>query len=275
MRIGIVVNEAKDDANKYTRLLCKIVEEYDMHAMVMTNSDCSEIDVVMSLGGDGTLIRAAKMGALYDRPVVGVNLGRLGYLAQIDKDDIRNCVGRIARGDYKLCERMILDVEIQKEEQIVAKDVAINDVVVSRGSMSRGIRISSYVDDTKLNEYFADGVIIATPLGSTAYSLSAGGCVVDADAKVILVTPICPHSLSVRPYIASAKREIKLTVDLKGENVGVVVVDGGSSWDIGKKDVVLIRESERVVKLISFRDTNCFYRLGTENQKKIIRSEWE
>lgn len=262
MRIGIVVNEAKDDADKYTKLLCDTVEGYGMHAVVMTNSDCRDVDVVISIGGDGTLIRTAKMGALYNKPVVGVNLGRLGYLAQIDKDDIRNCVGRMARGDYKLCERMILDVEIQKEGEVVAKDVAINDVVVSRGSISRGIRISSYVDDAKLNEYFADGVIVATPIGSTAYSLSAGGCVVDADAKVMLVTPICPHSLSVRPYIASAKREIKLTVDLKGDNVGVLVVDGGSSWNIGTRDVVLIRESERVVKLISFRDVNCFCRLG-------------
>lgn len=262
MKIGIVVNRAKDCASKYTKILYNVIKEHDMHAIEMTDKDFSNVDVVMSVGGDGTLIRAAKMGFMNDIPVVGVNLGRLGYLAQIDKDDIERYVGRMACGDYKLYEMMLLDVVLKRGERIIAQDIAINDVVLSRGSVARGIRISSYKDGSLLNEYFADGIIVATPLGSTAYSLSAGGPVVDTKAQVVVLTPICPHSFSARSFVASAEREIMLTVDLKDNQVGNVVVDGNNSWEISEGDVVVVKKSKRVVKFVNFYDVNCFERLN-------------
>ena len=262
MKIGIVVNQAKDYASEYTKLLYNIIEEHNMNALVMTEEDFSYVDIVMSVGGDGTLIRTAKMACMYNKPVVGVNLGHLGYLAQIDKDNIKNCVARIACGDYKLCERMILDVSIRKGKSIVADDIAINDIVVSRGSEVRGIRISSYKDGNLINKYFADGVIVATPLGSTAYSLSAGGPVVDTEAQVVVLTPICPHSFSARSFIAPVESEIVITVDLKKDQLGTVVVDGSNSWDISEGVYVLIKKSKRLVKFIKFYDINCFERLN-------------
>lgn len=258
----MVVNQDKDDADRCAVALCDIIKERDMDAVVLESTDCSEVDVVVSVGGDGTLIMAAKMGAMYDKPVVGVNLGRLGYLAQIDKDYMGEYADRIARGEYVLHERMMLGVEIKRDGHIITDDVAINDVVVSRGGMSRGIRINTYVGGVELNKYFADGVIVSTPLGSTAYSLSAGGPVVDYESDVMLVTPICPHSFSVRPYVASGGREISLTLDLKNDQSGVVVVDGGGSLYIGEEDVVVVKRLEQRVKFINFYDVNCFERLN-------------
>ncbi|MBP5427385.1 MAG: NAD(+)/NADH kinase [Clostridiales bacterium] len=262
MDIGVLVNEAKDENRVYTNLLCDIIRKYKLNVSIITDGDnCSIFDIIMSVGGDGTLIKTAKIGAKYNKPIVGVNLGKLGFLAKIDKDDIESYIKRISNGDYTLQKRKLINMNIIREGEKVVDDIALNDVVVSRKLVSRGIRINTYIDDMFINNYFADGVIVSTPLGSTAYSLSAGGPIVDARADVLVITPICPHSFSVRPYIAYCNSEIKITLDLKPNQHGVLIVDGSESCSVCQDDVVLIKESEKYATFINFGNENYFDKL--------------
>lgn len=263
--IGLVINKTKDTNLSYTKLLIEKIKEYGMNVEILKDEKRAKAqDLIISIGGDGTLLKTSKVGSKYNKPIVGVNLGKLGFLTQIDKDNIEYYIKRIANKDYTLQKRMMLEVNIVRNGKIIVSKDALNDVVISRKSISRVVRINSYIDDVLHNKYLADGLIIATPSGSTAYSLSAGGPIVDALANVIIMTPICPHSFCDRSYVTTHDKIIKIKLDLEKKQKAIVTIDGQEYQDILKDDILIVKKSKLNTTLVTFSEVNCFEILGSK-----------
>lgn len=223
-------------------------------------------DMVIAAGGDGTIIRAAKQAALKNKPILGINFGRLGFTSGLEKEDLSK-LNRLITGEYDIQKRVMLLVEIVKESKR-QKFYAINDAVISRGELSRTIDLDILMHDTEVCNYRADGIILATPMGSTGYSLSAGGPIVDPGMECILMTPICPHSMFARPSIFNKYTKLKIKVAAR-EFVGTfLTIDGDKVVDIESSDFIEISVSNFSVEMITF-DQKCFYkRIGEKLSKR-------
>ncbi len=210
----------------------------------------SRCDVVVAVGGDGTMMHAAKYAAEAGKPVLGINTGRLGFMAGLEASDAQ-LVSRLVTGEYTIQKRMLLDVETIREGQVISLRHAINDAVVSRGALSKIITLKVHHNGRQAMELRADGLIVSTPTGSTAYALSAGGPVIDPSFKCIEVTPVCPHSLMDRAIIFDSDSEITIEADRRRddyitlpEDRVTLAVDGESSGELLPGDVIRIRRSE-------------------------------
>lgn len=212
-------------------------------------------DVILSLGGDGTLITAARNCAVYDKPIMGINLGHLGFLSEMEKDELSG-LNKLLMGEYTIDERMMLQcsiVDINDKELIFN---CLNDVIISRGSYPRMIDINLKVGDETVENYTADGLIISTSTGSTAYSLAAGGPIVEPNIDVIIATPICPHSLKNKSILFGSERELEITVNEKYNKKVFVSPDGQESIEI--KGSISIKKSQYKTKLIRINNKS-FY----------------
>ncbi len=212
-----------------------------------------DTECILVLGGDGTLIQAAR--DLFGRniPFIGVNFGTLGYLAEVEKQNLIPALEKLMANEFQLEKRMMLDGTVFREKEKVEKDIALNDIVISRSGSLRVIDFKVYVNGEFLNLYSADGIIISTPTGSTAYNLSAGGPIVSPVASLIVVTPICPHTLNTRSMILSADDiiTIEMCPDRNGkEEVRLVSFDGDNSMKVFVKDKIEIKKSEQYTEII-------------------------
>jgi NAD+ kinase len=198
-------------------------------------------DLLIVLGGDGTILRAARLAAGVV-PVLGVNLGGLGFLADLPVADLPAAVAAITDGALTFDERVMLEGEIVGSGGVRAQTLALNDMVVAKAGVARVIRVSTWVNDEHLATYPADGVIVATPTGSTAYSLSAGGPIIHPQVGVIVVTPICPHTFTARPVVVAASATITVAVEPTGEEV-CLSVDGQESHPLHEGERVVIRQA--------------------------------
>lgn len=209
-------------------------------------------DVVVALGGDGTIIHTAKRAAYYDRAVLGINCGTLGFMAGLEADELSRLSALIA-GEYGVNEHMMLTVEIERQHQTVQTLLALNEAVISRGSFSRMISMDVDNHGERVIHYHADGVIVATPTGSTAYSLSAGGPIMDPSIRGLLLTPICPHSLHSRAYIFG--EDAALTVSSPGPDGtnAFLSVDGEEGVSLTAEDAVNIRKADKAARLITIK----------------------
>lgn len=216
-------------------------------------------DVLISFGGDGTILRLASDAAMYDKPILGVNMGTVGYMAELEPNDASKWV-RLVSGDYRIESRMMLDVRVSDSGQEVFCGSALNDAVVSHGAVSRMVKFALYKDDKELTVYHADGMILSTPTGSTAYSLSAGGPMIEPSAQLLLATPICAHSLSSRSLVFSADSELRLRI-LGGCDSVYVTLDGQRNFPLQEGFEVAVCRSERKVRLIRFGDTDFYTKL--------------
>ena len=169
-------------------------------------------DLMISVGGDGTILRAITHVKDLDIPIVGINTGRLGFLATIKRDDIVGALDQIFEGKYRISKRSLLSVTTNQKESNFELDFALNEVTVSRKNTTSMISIETWLDDEYLNSYWADGLIISTPTGSTGYSMSCGGPVIMPESDSLVITPIAPHNLNARPLVISAKHKIRLNV---------------------------------------------------------------
>ncbi len=217
------------------------------------------IDLVIVVGGDGTFLRASRELACTNLPILGINLGHKGFLAEIEIDKLSYFMEKLVTGDYRLGERMMLHTEVIRDEQHFASSISLNDVIVSRGPFSRIIRIDTYINHDFLESYPGDGVIIASPTGSTGYSLSAGGPVVNPFLDVLVVTPICPHLLYQRSVIVDQNDIVSLTVATKGADI-FLTLDGQEGFALKYNDSIHIRRADCVTKVITFEENN-FYKL--------------
>lgn len=222
-------------------------------------------DIAITVGGDGTIIHAAKYAASFDKPLIGVNVGRLGFAADIEIDGISELT-RILNGDYSVEERILFDVEVIKNG--VSKNyLAVNDAVIARGQLSKIIDLQVTLDDEEIAKYRADGLLFSTPTGSTAYSLSAGGPIIAPQLDCILMTPVCPHSLFSRSVIFEGNSVLTVSVKIPSECCCVLTIDGEKNVDILAEDTVKIRKSDLKLKFVSINKRN-FYRKLNEKLKE-------
>jgi len=207
------------------------------------------IDLAIVIGGDGTLLHVARKMAGYDIPLIGINLGRLGFLTDIPADRMEEALGLILDGEYDLEERAMLSAEVMRGGKIVHTANAFNDVIIGKGELSRLIEFETYQDGEFVNSMRADGIIVATPTGSTAYALSAGGPILHPNLDAIVLVPICPHTLSDRPIVVSSDSVIEVVLTGGNQNVHATF-DGQEMFSLKDNDHVFIRRSETPVKLI-------------------------
>lgn len=223
-----------------------------------------ECDLVAVLGGDGSILRAAKNALTYDKPVLGINLGRVGYMAELEKNEL-SFIANIYKGEFVIEKRMTLSVFVRDESgKTVSLGTALNDVVVERGSYSQCTDLSLYADGKNVRAFRADGLIIATPTGSTAYSMAAGGSVLDPTIECICATPICPISRYACPIVFSGNSQLE--VSHKDERIAglVVSVDGETMHNLKIGEALIVTRSEKAVNLVSVKDEGFFETLNNK-----------
>ena len=199
----------------------------------------AQSDAIISLGGDGTFLSVAHLCRFSEKPIVGVNLGGLGFLTDISTDTLEENLTKIRSGSYRTISRMVLDARLSRDGEIMGAYHALNDVFINRINTPKLTSISAWYGSDFITDFFADGIIVATPNGSTAYSLSAGGPIVEPTVQAFLLTPICPHSLTERPIILPSDREIRLVINEKNPDL-LLSIDGLESVRLQSGDQVTV-----------------------------------
>ncbi len=225
-----------------------------------------EADLVIALGGDGTILDCAKKMAKRSKPILGINLGHLGYMAELEMDEL-GALSKIIEGDYSIEERNMINVEVQNKEGTVKyASQALNDAVITNGSVSKIINLELYAEESLVTTYRADGLIISTPTGSTAYAMSAGGSIADPKVRCTLVTPICPHSFIARQLIFSDETKIRIKNVSVREKSLMLTLDGKANCELYRDDIVNITKSDLTVKLVRLKDCS-FYDILSQKMK--------
>jgi NAD+ kinase len=213
-------------------------------------------DLIVALGGDGTLLSVARATGTRPVPILGVNLGRLGFLAELSSDELLPALEKLLAGAIPVVSRMRLDVRVRRGQDEVGAFQALNDAVITKTQISRMIDVDAYANGAKVTTYHADGLIVATPTGSTAYSLSAGGPLLAPDLEAIVLTPICPHSLTQRPIVLPETVELEIVPRVRGEEVALTV-DGQEGFaTLAEGDRIAISRSIHPAEFVTspFRD---------------------
>ena len=214
-------------------------------------------DAVVCFGGDGTILHMAKAATKQGVPVLGVNIGTMGFMAELEVTELEQ-LSSLATDQYIIDERMMLDVTVHRDRDIIFHDICLNDVVITKGAVARIVHLSVCCDGVQAMECGGDGIIVATPTGSTAYSLSAGGPIVEPEAHSILVTPICAHDVASRGFVASDKRVITVDLVRNARRNAFLSVDGGKALRMNMGDVATVKKSNFTTKLIRLKDRS-FY----------------
>lgn len=222
-----------------------------------------QVDLIIVLGGDGTLISVARLVGERNVPIVGVNLGRLGFLTEITRDELPDMLERLINGDYQVSDRMMLDAFIHRKNQIIGKYTVLNDVVINKGALARIIDMETYVDGRHLSSYKADGLIVSTPTGSTGYSLAAGGPIIYPEINSLLISPICPHMLTNRPIVVWSRSVIEIEVKFE-DDVVFFTADGQVGRKLLPGDRVEVRRSESRTRLVNSPSKDYFEILRTK-----------
>ena len=224
-------------------------------------------DLVICFGGDGTILHMAKTATRKGIPILGVNIGTMGFMAELESSELGE-LKRLATGDYTTDGRMMLDVTVQRDRDIIFHDICLNDAVITKGAVARIVHLAVKCDGVEAMECGGDGIIVATPTGSTAYSLSAGGPIVEPEAKNIIITPICAHDVGSRCIVASDKRVVTVSMVRNARRNAYVSVDGGKAFRLNMGDVVTIKKSHLETKLIRLKDRS-FYDVVNAKFKKV------
>ena len=263
-KIGIIANIAKEKSPEYTAalrewMLKRGLEVY-LEEGIAAKIGClpgvekgklwTLVDLLVVFGGDGTILRTARLARKRDVPIVGINLGGFGYLTEVNLSEMFAALELILAGNFQIEKRMMLDVEIQGGEEPFREGTVLNDVVINRGNLSRIVELETTVDGRYLTTFKADGLIIATPTGSTAYSLAAGGPIIFPELNSILINPICPHTLTNRPVILPEGAVIQVSLCTL-EQGATVTLDGQVSFTVKFGDSVTIRKSRYITTLVS------------------------
>jgi NAD+ kinase len=282
-RIGIVVKPHQPDALKTICELVSWLSERGIELVADSQIDrqritaqtgcvvetvpaeelAHNVDLIMVLGGDGTMIATARVIGDAEVPVLGVNYGGLGYLAEFRIEEMYMALELILEGNYRLEKRVMLAVELFRNDQQVTRNRVLNDVVINKSALARIIEIEAYLNDLFVNSFRADGLIVSTPTGSTAYNLSAGGPVIYPSMNAVVLTPICPFTLSNRPIVVPDDAIISLRLKTEQEDVALTL-DGQVGFPLKVEDRVVIRKSRTTFNLIQPMNRNYFDVLRTK-----------
>ncbi|HZK55026.1 MAG TPA: NAD(+)/NADH kinase [Desulfosporosinus sp.] len=261
--VGLWINMSKPEAQTFS---LQIRAWFEAHGWEVLEAWKDIIErraqFIISLGGDGTLLQAAREAASFGIPVLGVNLGRLGFLCEIERDDIFGALEKVVNQNYIIQERLMLSATVKRVGEEDLTHLVLNDVVFSRECTDSVITLQANLSGEPTISYPADGLLVSTPTGSTAYSLSAGGPVISPNVQAILLTPLAAHSLSARPVVVSDLEEIEIIL-ISGEQCQVIF-DGGHSVRIGTGETVIIRTSPIKAQLI---------RLGSRSFPQVVREK--
>ncbi len=272
MKIGIVPNITKDKDLNVTRSILSWFANKDIELLLESENAkrleyknggvnieelYSNSDVIIVLGGDGTILNIARQSSHYGVPLFGINLGHLGFLAEAEISDMYMSLDKILKGDYSIEKRMMLEASVEDSGDKLKGLLALNDISITKGMQSRLITFSIFINNSFFELYSADGIVISSPTGSTAYSLSAGGPIISPDLNVLVITPICPHTLHNRSIVVSDKDEVR--IEICEENTEVMLsVDGQNSYKLAPGKVVKIRSSSCVTNLVKLKQRSFF-----------------
>ena len=267
MKIAVIPNKEKSGVKKITnavieRLKSKGAEVYAFldgfsDDLLSQNNLYKICDVIITVGGDGTIIKYAKEAALFNKSVLGINAGRLGFLADVEKDNLE-LLDRLVCGDYEISERFMLCAKVYSKDKLVAEGVALNDAVLTTGGITRLIDIDLEISSDIIN-YRADGIIVATPTGSTAYSMSAGGPIIEPSVRCFAVTPICSHSLTARPLIVGENSKLIIKLPRESEEMAIFSLDGKFISNVDCDTRIEIEKAQYDVRLINL-SKNAIYK---------------
>lgn len=223
-------------------------------------------EMVVCFGGDGTILHMAKAATRKGIPILGVNIGTMGFMAELESTELDK-LAKIAKGEYTLDSRMMLDVTVQRDRDILFHDICLNDVVVTKGAVARIVHLAVKCDGIKAMESGGDGIIVSTPTGSTAYSYSAGGPIVEPEAENIIITPICGHEMGARSIVASSKRVVTVELVQNARRNAYLSVDGGRAVRLNMGDIAMIRRSQLETKLVRLKDRSFYDVISSKFQK--------
>lgn len=269
--IAILINPSKDRAGEILKYVLKKFTNGFPDTKISVVYNCEDIknsidkdiDLLIVLGGDGTLIGASRrLNGHIDAPILGINIGNLGFLTSAEINDMDNVIVKLKKKDYFIQERMMLEGEIIYKEGITKK-VALNDFVIARGTLSRMSKFTIYVDGKEFTSIKGDGIIIASPTGSSAYSFSAGGPLIYPTVDVILLTPICPHTKNMQTMVFESKSEIKIKSESYDE-VLYLSVDGQEAVKLEEEHLVSISKAKNSCRILLFNDYDYFKVLKTK-----------
>lgn len=279
-KICLITNKNKDHNFEITNKVIDYIKKNNRECILLEcyNGKCRDLytdvntipkdtDCIIVLGGDGTILQAAHDIASKDIPIFGINLGTLGFLAEIEAPNIYQALDNLFSGQYTLESRMMLEGGIIRDGKILYEGSVLNEIVVARSGFSRVISLSISVNNELVYKYRGDGVLLSTPTGSTGYNLSAGGPVLRSNNKMIVLTPICPHSLNTRSIVLSGDDEVMVKVEKSKktqDNEAITTFDGKESIMLHANDVIKIKKSSLETKLVRFYENNFFETLRTK-----------
>lgn len=221
------------------------------------NEELKSADMLICFGGDGTILHSSKAATYHGIPVLGVNIGTMGFMAELEAGEL-NQLSRLASGQYTIEKRMMLSVEVQHDGQVIYTDTALNDIAITKGAVARVIQMDVLCDGVQAYSFAGDGVLICTPTGSTAYSMSAGGPLVEPTARNIIVTPICAHTVQARAFVTSKDREITVRIGKTGRKNAFLSTDGGRAIRLNLGDIVRVKRARYETRLVRLKRTSFF-----------------
>ncbi len=271
--IGLVPNWQKKHVSSVIAEVKKFFESYRVPVYIVPSRDpllhmaspikdmeewSEKVDLVIAVGGDGTFLRVAREVAFMGLPILGLNLGYKGFLAGIEVGTLETCLHKLIAGDYSVDDRLMLQTTVLRDNQCVFSSHSLNDVIISRGPFSRIIKLDTFINNDFLERYPGDGLIIASPTGSTGYSLSAGGPVVNPSLQVLLITPICPHLLYQRSVIVNREDLVSVIVTTSSADI-FLTLDGQEGFALNYKDLIKVKRAPCLTRVITFAELN-FYK---------------
>lgn len=270
--IGLLYHPRKPETQELARSLSQVLEERGARTWVRSSWDerailahIRELDLLVTLGGDGTMLRAARVAAPHGVPILGVNFGRLGFLAELQPEEALERVPLVLDGDFRLEERMLLHADLCRDGDCLAGYEALNDVFLGRGAVPKAVHLTTLIDGEVLTTYVADGAVVATPTGSTAYTLSAGGPVIDPRVRSLLLMPIVPHLSTVHALVLPP--EAIVTFRIRADYASVLSIDGQIHVEVQDGDQVTVTGSQHSVSFLKLGPATHFYETLLEKLK--------
>lgn len=263
-RVLIVINSQKEDVKSVVDSISGFARSIGAETVpvdftgTVSRQIVSGVDFAVSLGGDGTLLTCARLLAEREIPILAVNMGDFGFITEVSKNEVLETLEKFLNGEIGVSERLMLSVSVRRAGQEISAHQALNEAVIAIMGKSRMIRLKVFLSDTLVGRYRADGVMIATPTGSTAYSMAAGGPIVYPEMEAFILTPICPFSLSVRPTVIPATETLRVEVEEPQKAEIVLTVDGQETFPLIPRDSVLIRRATHKALIIR-SDKRSFY----------------
>lgn len=231
-------------------------------------TELPDADFLVCFGGDGTILHAAKDASNFGVPIVGVNMGSVGFMAELEQSELDQLT-RLISGEYSLENRMLLDVRVIRDGRTLFRSTSLNDAVITKGAVARVIDLKVYGDKILICDIFGDGVIVATPTGSTAYSLSAGGPIVEPTAENIILTPISAHTIQAKAMVLDKNRLIDVTVPKQSRKTAYLSVDGGKAFKLFAGDTVQVTRSRRCLCLVRLSDKSFYEKINRKLERRI------